>query len=174
MIKKTYFIILIIFVLAFCCSDAFLQNPYTPLINKNEKVLFSFKVEKSEKIITIAINTGNPDYIVYRFGLKGKIELEFPLNKENSWKEFTYSYYLRGGGAGNLGMDLNYLTFANGDYTYTIYTEYYSEDEITKVGIKIKNNISNKEFNINGDPKSIVGSLIDLRNDKRIKIKEME
>jgi hypothetical protein len=174
MIKKAYAVILIIFALAFCCSNGFLQNSYSPLIHQNEKVLFGFKAEKSGKIVTVAIHTANPDYIVYRFGLKDKIELEFPLHKENSWEEFTYSYYFRGGGAGNLGMDLNYLTFVNGNYTYTIYSEYYSEDETTKVGVKMKDNLSNKEFNINGDPQSIVGSLIDLRDDERIKTKEME
>lgn len=185
MLKKVYFIISTIFVLAALAATicpprraaAASANSHSPLINQNEQVLFSFKVEKSEKIATIAIDPGDSeyiDYIVYRFGTKDKIELEFPADKENSWEKFTFSHFTRPSQADTYGLDSNYFTFTNGDYTYTIYEEHYlgneTTDETYKVGIKIKNNLNNKEFDIKGDPHSIVGSLMDLRDDGRIKI----
>jgi hypothetical protein len=76
--------------------------------------LFSFKLASSPKTLSVCVSKTQPDYIVYRFGTKDKIKLEFPENKADSWSKFTYSYYLRGGGAENEGMDLNYLSFENG------------------------------------------------------------
>lgn len=107
---------------------------------------------------------------MYRFGTKEKVELEFPKNNDDSWSKFTYSYYLRGGGAGNEGMDLNYLTFENGGYEYQVYQEYTAKDNVTNVGVKIKNKSTNKETDIKGLSTSIKGSLISLRENKKIKI----
>lgn len=145
---------------------------HSPLIIENEKVLLSFQVSKSKKIMTLALSS-NPEYIVYRFGSIDKIELEFPKDKNNSWSQFTYSYYFRGGGPGNAGLDLNYLIFCNGDYTYTVYQEYSAEDDEQKVGIRIKNK-KGEEFEIEGNSASIIGSLTDLRFNDRIRIKELE
>lgn len=136
----------------------------------NEEVLFSFKLADSPKTLSVCVSEIQPDYIVYRFGTKEKIELEFPENKLDSWSKFTYSYYLRGGGAGNEGMDLNYLSFENGGYKYEIYQEYTAEDNMTNVGVKIIDRATNKETDIKGLSNSIEGSLINLRENQKIKI----
>jgi hypothetical protein len=144
------------------------------LCTDNEEVLFSFKLENSPKTLSVCISKIQPDYIVYRFGTADKIELEFPDNKEDSWSKFTYSYYLRGGGTGNEGMDLNYLSFENGGYKYEIYEEFTTEDNMTNVGVRITDKATdkatNKETDIKGLSNSAEGSLISLRENKKIKI----
>jgi hypothetical protein len=140
------------------------------LCSDNEEVLFGFKLANSPKTLSVCVSKTQPDYIVYRFGPKDKVELEFPENKANSWSKFTFSYYLRGGGAGNEGMDLNYLSFENGGYEYQIYQEYTAKDNVTNVGVKITDKATNKEADIKGLRNSIEGSLINLRENKKIKI----
>ena len=139
------------------------------LCTDNEEVLFSFKLANSPKTLSVCVSKIQPDYIIYRFGTKDKVELEFPENKADSWSKFTYSYYLRGGGAGNEGMDLNYLTFENGGYEYQVYQEYTAKDNVTNVGVKITNKSTNKETDIKGLSNSIEGSLINLRENEKIK-----
>ena len=143
------------------------------LCTNNEEVLFSFKLANSPKTLSICISKMQPDYIVYRFGTKDKVELEFPENKANSWSKFTYSYYLRGGGAGNEGMDINYLSFENGGYEYQVYQEYTAKDNMTQVSMKITDKATKRETDIKGLSHSIEGSLINLRENKKIKIEKL-
>lgn len=140
------------------------------LCTDKEEVLFRFKMENSDKFLSICLSKEQPDYIVYRFGTKDKIELEYPKDKADSWNKFTYSYYLRGGGAENEGMDMNYLTFENGGYEYRIYQEYTAIDDTTQVGIKITDKATKKETDLKGLSNSTEGSLIDLRDNTKIKI----
>lgn len=154
--------------------DANAKKEYSDnLCTDNEEVLFGFKIENSPKILSICLSKKQPDYIVYRFGTKDKIELEFPENKADSWNKFTYSYYLRGGGAGNEGMDMNYLTFENDEYEYQIYQEYTAKDKVIQVGIKITDKSTKKETDIKGLSNTIEGSLIKLRENKKIKIENL-
>lgn len=139
------------------------------LCTEDEEVLISFKTEDSPKTLSVCVEKNQSEYIVYRFGTKEKIELEFPSNKVDSWNKFTYSYYLRGGGEINEGMDSNYLSFENGEYEYCIYEEYFSKDKSKLVGIKITNKTTNKEINIKGSSDLVKGSLIKLRENNKIK-----
>jgi hypothetical protein len=141
---------------------------HQPLVKENERVLFSFPVINSRKIVTIGLSTNQPEYIVYRFGTRDKIELEFPKDKIDSWGQFLFSYYFRGGGRVNEGLDLNYLIFTNEDYTYTVFQEYDAVDQTGNIGVRIRNNKTAIEYEMNGDASSCVGSLFNLRNDRRI------
>ena len=140
------------------------------LCTEDEEILFSFKAENSDKILSVCISKTAQEYIVYRFGTKEKVELEFPEDKADSWSQFVYSYYLRGGGKENEGMDMNYLMFENGGYEYEIYQEYTAVDESTKVGVRIKDKSTKKETDIKGLPDTLNGSLIGLRGNDKIKI----
>jgi hypothetical protein len=140
------------------------------LCTDDEEVLFSFKLADSPKTISVCISNTQPDYITCRIGTPNNIDLEFPENKEGSWSEFTYSYYFRGGGAGNEGMDLNYLSFEYDGYKYVIYEEYIAENNTKTVGVKTIDNITNMEVNNKGLSDSIEGSLIDLRFSDKINI----
>jgi hypothetical protein len=147
------------------------QTTFAPLVKPDEKNVFSFQVKKSQKIMTIAVSR-NPDYIVYRFGTKNKIELEFPAEKKNSWDKFTYSWYFRGGGPQNAGMDVNYFWFANKGYTYEVYQEYESEEDKIGVGIRITNDKTNQSFEIEGDLSTVIGTLIHFRDNDKIRKEE--
>lgn len=140
------------------------------LCNEHEDVLFSFKIANSNKSASICISKNQQDYIIYRFGTRDKIELVYPIKAENSWSLFTYSYYLRGGGTDNEGLDLNYLSFKNGGYTYEIYEEYSAESDKPIIGIKVTKQETSEETNILGDSDSTKGSLISLRDNSKIKI----
>lgn len=136
----------------------------------NEKLIISFKTFNEKKVV-LAKDTSNK-YIAYRFGTMEKIEFSFPENLSDSWKKFTYSYYLRGGGEENEGLDLNYLCFIFGKYKYVIYETYSAADDKTNCGIKIIDTRTNERTEIEGDPKSIEGSLIDFRNSELIQVGE--
>lgn len=131
----------------------------------NEEIIFSFKTEKNGKVLSVCISQ-EPDYIVYRFGSKDNVELEYPSNKTDSWNCFTYDYYLRGGGAANEGVDLNYLSFERENYIYRVYDEYYAASDSNSVGVKVIDKITNKEIDISGISKEKIGTLVTLRESK--------
>ena len=162
--KNIILILFIIFIpITLCNSQSYDNN----LCLKNEKILISFQMLTSKKILSICISKSEPSYIVYRFGTKENIELEFPKDLENSWKLFIYSYYFRGGGAENEGMDLNYLKFKTSKFEYEIYEEYSALENKEIIGIKIKNINTKKEWDLKGDISTLKGSLVDLKfNDK--------
>lgn len=152
-------------------SNTNIENEYNEsLCKKSEKILFSFKTKKSSKILSICVSEEQPNYIIYRFGTKEKIELEFPDNKIDSWSKFTYSYYLRGGEKENAGLDLNYLSFSRNGFEYQVYQEYSAEDDATNVGIRVKEKATNKETDIIGLSNTVVGSLTNLRENGKIKV----
>lgn len=134
---------------------------------EGEKVLFGFQVADSKKIISIC-TAEDESYIVYRFGTRDNIELEFPEDRENSFSYFNYSYYLRGGGLENAGLDFDHFNFSNGDYQYQVYSEYEAETGIRSVGIRVTNEKTGKETDITGDSNSVIGSMIPFREMEKI------
>lgn len=152
--------------LLFFTSISFAQADYVLF---NEEVIFSFETAK-EKQMVLAKDKENK-YIVYRFGTKNKIELEYPENKDkDSWKKFTYSAYLRGGGISNLAMDLNYVAFVNGDYKYVIYTAYIAEEgEKSNSGIKVLDSKTDKLItDIKGKQSTRKGNLTVFKDNELI------
>ncbi len=134
----------------------------------NEEVIFSFQTKNGKKMV-LAKDKEN-EYIIYRFGNSKKIELEYPSTKDkNSWNKFMYSYYHRGGGVQNSGMELNSLFFKNGNFEYVIYYDYHAEGEVYEAGILITDLIINKDLNIKGIYKSVEGDLHEIFNTGLIK-----
>jgi hypothetical protein len=134
----------------------------------NEINIFSFNT-KNGKTVTLAKDK-NDQYIVYRFGTNEKIEFEFPDKTKNSWEKFKYSYYLRGGGKQNEGMDLNFAAFTNSDFKYVLYSTYYAITEKSEVGIKVFNLKTGEITNIKGKTKTIKGTLVDFRFNELLEI----
>lgn len=96
----------------------------------NEEIVYTFSTRKG-KIMMLAKDKQNK-YLVYRFGTKDKIELEFPGEKnEQSWKKFKFSYYLRGGGKANAGRENDHVYFYNNGFRYTLYRDYDAGDDKT-------------------------------------------
>src|SRR5258705_13278099 len=61
---------------------------------KGEKVVFSCRVKRSNKIVSLCSSaklTKNAGYLQYRFGVPGKTELVFPKDRSQSLKLFKWS-----------------------------------------------------------------------------------
>ena len=84
---------------------------------KTEELILSFEIKNGKRVVLAKDKTNS--YIVYRYGTKSKIEFEFPTKSKESWLKFKYSFYLRGGGTSNEGMDLNYIYFTNENFKYS-------------------------------------------------------
>ncbi|MGC4034312.1 MAG: hypothetical protein QM764_00020 [Chitinophagaceae bacterium] len=151
-------------VAVFFFSTAFCQH----YLENNEKLIFSFDTQNEKKLV-LAKDSNNL-YIVYRFGTKDKIEFEFPENNKDSWSKFKYSFYMRGGGVQNEGMDLDYVYFSNNGFQYIIYNTYYASENKVTIGVKIVDSKTNKTTNIKGILKSRKGALADFRNNNLLKI----
>lgn len=118
----------------------------------NEVVVLSFKTKKKKQVFLC--RDKDDRYLVYRFGSKSKVELQFPGKlDETSFQKFEYSSYFRGGGVENLAMNLDYLSFTNSGYRYVIYKTYASESvgHEDEVGIRVIHLKTQKETSIEGD-----------------------
>lgn len=155
---------LILFILI--SNFAFSQN----YLNKNETLVFSFTTKSGKKLVIAKRLEDNS--IIYRFGTTKKIEMEYVGNKIGNDHKMYYSYYLRGGGAGNEGMDLNYVHFTKAKITYVVYDTYYAMDNTSKIGIKVIDLSTNKTTDISGDNKTRKGSLTDFRDNQLLEMSE--
>lgn len=131
-------------------------------LRPNEEVVLSFQTENGKQAYVVKDKENK--YISYRFGTKDSIEFEYPGTESDSWKRFRYTYYLRGGGKANDGMDLNSLYFISRGYRYMIYHNYYAADDRSEVGIRITNLKTGKVINIKGRNKTKKGTLVDFRD----------
>ena len=143
------------------------SSVFAQLVKKGETEIFRFKTSGGK---TAVICTGDSDsYIVYRFGTNSKVELVYPAAmNSDSWQLMTYSYYFRGGGKENAGLDLNYLSFENNGYLYKLYQEYSAETESETAGI-IVTGANGVETDFKAVSNSVKGSLVDLRYMDKLK-----
>ena len=143
------------FTFFFLCTPFCYSQTY---ILSNEEVIFSFQTKNGKKMV-LAKDKGN-EYIIYRFGSLKKIELEYPSRKDrDSWNKFTYSYYFRGGGKLNSGLELQSIYFQNGNYDYMIYKDYSAEGESYETGVSVKELTTAIEKVYKGIYKTIQGDL---------------
>ena len=149
--------LLILLVIFFAPVLSYSQN----YLLSNEKIVFEFETMKG-KLLVVAIDT-TEEYLVYRFGTKENIEFEFPDDLSTSWDNFKFSWYLRGGGIQNEGLDLNYLYFDIKDFRYVVFQEYSAHIQKTNSGIKVINQTTQKETIFKANPTTVKGSLSDFR-----------
>ncbi len=106
---------------------------HAQFLNQNEEIVYSFETKKGKKMVVV--KDQNNAYIQYRFGSKKIVELEFPKERNiESWKQFKYNSYWRGGGKENSGMEIDNLYFENKGYQYLIYRTYFAENEKDSTG----------------------------------------
>ncbi|SFR65222.1 PdaC/SigV domain-containing protein [Anaeromicropila populeti] len=150
-------------------NNAVMQNNrYNDRLCLNsENFILSFRTKQSGKTLSICTSKDN-DYIVYRFGTKDQIDLEYPEDKEDSWNQFKYDYYHRGGGVENSGYDEDSLTFENGGYEYRVYEQYDAVEEETTLGVVVTDLSTGKETDIAGDLDTKIGYWYDLRESDKI------
>ena len=106
------------------------------LCEKDEKIVFSCPIRRPAKIVSLCSSkelTKERGYLQYRFGLPGKIELEFPKQREQTQTAFKYSHYFRA------QFDLTEISFSQDGHQYAIFDDYNGEQKPARhdQGIKI-------------------------------------
>ena len=137
------------------------------LCKPNEYVVFSFST-KANKTASLCVSkklSTTTGYLVYRFGTKAKTELSFPSDTLNSFSQFSYAYYSRGGGKQNAAMTLNHFRFTNAGFTYMLFDDWHSEDGQFAKGVEVTNNKTGKTIYFPARGKAI-GDLTVFANSK--------
>lgn len=128
----------------------------------NEETVFSFKTNNG-KIMALVKDKKN-EYIQYRFGSKDHVDMEFPKTRtKESWKQFKYNSYFRGGGKQNAGMEVDNLSFTSNGYKYLLYRTYFAENRNFATGIIITDS-KGKKTRISGNYKTVEGCICNLED----------
>jgi hypothetical protein len=114
------------------------------LCARTEHIIFSCRTKSatkrpansSGKIVSLC---ASPDlgreqgYLQYRYGLPGKIELEFPQSRIGTQQMFHYTHYFR------YQVDLTEISFNVDDYQYTVFDDYNGEEKpaISREGVSV-------------------------------------
>jgi hypothetical protein len=128
------------------------------LCERSEQIIFSCRIRKPSKIVSLCASkelTKDRGYLQYRFGLPGKIELEFPKEREAGSAAFKYKHYFRA------QFDLTEISFSSDGYEYTIFDDYNGEQKParTEQGIQITSPKNETTLNCRGRAKAQYGDL---------------
>jgi len=100
------------------------------LCAKDERVIFSCPVKRPvkfpAKIASLCASrdlTSDRGYLQYRFGLPGKIELEYPKDRGGTQERFHYTHYFRA------QFDLTEIGFTIDGYKYAVFDDYNGEEK---------------------------------------------
>ena len=97
------------------------------LCAKDERIIFSCPVKRPAKIVSVCASkdlASDHGYLQYRFGLPGKIELEFPKDRTGTQQKFQYTHYFRA------QFDLTEINFTIDDYRYQVFDDYNGEEKL--------------------------------------------
>ncbi|HEV7395217.1 MAG TPA: hypothetical protein VGN86_01800 [Pyrinomonadaceae bacterium] len=113
-----------------------ISAPPTSLCEATEKIIFSCTVKRSAKIVSLCSSKDfakDRGYLQYRFGLPGKVELEFPKTRTRTQEQFHYSHYFR------YQVDLTEISFNLDGYEYEIFDSYQGEEKpaISEAGVNV-------------------------------------
>ena len=130
------------------------------LCAKGERVIFSCPVKRPAKIVSLCASkdlTSERGYLQYRFGLPGKIELEFPQDRNGTQQKFQYMHYFRA------QVDETEISFQINGYEYQIFDTYNGEERprISTQGVSVTAPGKPKEvsFTCRAKPKADYGDL---------------
>ena len=133
------------------------------LCQRDEKIVFSCAAGKQAKIVSLCSSkelTKDRGYLRYRFGLPGKIELEYPKDGERPQQAFKYSHYFRS------QVDTTEISFSLNGYEYAIIDDYNGEEKPVhhSQGITITPPNNGKEVTLScrGRAKAHYGDLADV------------
>jgi hypothetical protein len=114
-------------------SSAGLLQPNS-LCAKTERTVFSCLTKRSgktssrspSKIVSLCASRDlekERGYLQYRYGLPGKVELEFPSSRTGTQQMFQYNHYMR------YQVDLTEINFEIDGYQYQIFDDYNGEEK---------------------------------------------
>jgi hypothetical protein len=106
------------------------------LCAKEERIIFSCVLRRTAKIVSVCAShdlTNDKGYLQYRFGMPGKIELEFPKDRTNTQQGFEYSHYFRA------RVDLTEINFTVDGVSYSVFDDYQGEEKpaVSEQGVAI-------------------------------------
>lgn len=129
----------------------------------DEQIIFSCAVKRSAKIVSLCGSrqlTRERGYLQYRFGLPGKVELEFPKDHHATQQQFHYSHYFR------FQVDLTEIKFQIEGYEYSIFDDYNGEEKPASstqgVTVTAPGKSSDVSFVCRSKPKADYSSLQDV------------
>jgi hypothetical protein len=102
----------------------------------DEHIIFNCTVKRSGKIVSLCSSKGltrEKGYLQYRFGLTGKVELEYPKTRIGTQEKFHYTHYFR------YQVDLTEINFNIDGYEYQIFDTYNGEEKptISEEGVSV-------------------------------------
>src|SRR5713226_3228774 len=106
------------------------------LCAKDERIIFSCPVKRPAKIVSVCASkylASDRGYLQYRFGLPGKIELEFPKDRTGTQEKFHYTHYFRA------RFDLTEFDFTIDGYQYQVFDDYNGEEKpaVSSQGVSV-------------------------------------
>ena len=114
------------------------------LCAKTEQIIFSCATKRagarvagsSSRIVSLCASRDldkEHGYLQYRYGLPGKVELEFPSSREGTQRKFQYTHYMR------YQVDLTEINFEIDGYQYQIFDDYNGEEKprISTEGVNV-------------------------------------
>ena len=126
------------------------------LCSKAETVVTSFHILNSTKLVSVCEGP-NQDYLVYRFGKHGNIELQYPESLDrSSWLQFEHFAYQKGEDFGGLGEAA--LKFDHWGTEYVIYQGWHPASGTADLFIGVTKPDGSKVA-IKGDQATLLGGL---------------
>jgi len=114
------------------------------LCAKTERIIFSCLTKRAgvrstggaSKIASLCASRDldkERGYLQYRYGLPGKVELEFPGSRTGTQQKFQYTHYMR------YQVDLTEINFEIDGYQYQIFDDYNGEEKprISTEGVNV-------------------------------------
>jgi len=101
-----------------------------------ERVIFSCVLKQPAKTVSVCASkdlTNDKGYLQYRFGMPGKVELEFPKDRANTQQQFEYSHYFRA------RVDMTEINFTVNGVNYSVFDDYQGEEKpaVSEQGVSI-------------------------------------
>ena len=114
------------------------------LCARTEQIIFSCVTKRAgtsvarspSKIVSLCASRDldkERGYLQYRYGLPGKVELEFPSSRTGTQQLFQYTHYMR------YQVDLTEINFEVDGYQYQIFDDYNGEEKprISTEGVSV-------------------------------------
>ena len=116
------------------------------LCANDERIIFSCPVKRPAKIASLCASkdlTSDRGYLQYRFGLPGKVELQYPKGRAGTQQKFQYTHYFRA------RFDMTEISFNVNGYEYQISDDYNGEEKPAQIiqGVSVKAPGKDKETN---------------------------
>ncbi len=129
----------------------------------DENIIFNCSMKVSSKTVSLCASKQlikEKGYIQYRFGAPGKIELEYPSDRNGTQRKFAYTHYFRA------RVDRTELGFRNGNYDYSVFSDYEGDMKpvIDESGLLITDRSTGKETKLlcRGKPINRLGLLANV------------